>query len=148
MVVAKVARQKLPKRSYQYVAIMEVTCEFDQARVKQWLETQLHDVNAPLSNEDEFKLGTMEQEDKELLLRLLRHYPKLLEPRDGCPSHTTLGVSHEIHTGSEAPIKVRPRRHSHSEQAIIDEQTDKMLLDGVIEVANGAWGFPVVLVRK
>ncbi|KAE8975284.1 hypothetical protein PF011_g24542 [Phytophthora fragariae] len=130
------------------MTIMEVTGEFDQARVKQWLETQLHDENAPLSNESELKLGTMEQEDKELLLRLLRHYPKLLEPRDGCPPQTTLGVSHEIHTGNEPPIKVRPRRHSHSEQAIIDEQTDKMLMDGVIEEANGAWGFPVVLVRK
>ncbi|KAE9296025.1 hypothetical protein PR003_g23855 [Phytophthora rubi] len=37
--------------------IMEVTGEFDQARVKQWLETQLHDENAPLSNEGELKLG-------------------------------------------------------------------------------------------
>ncbi|KAE8968787.1 hypothetical protein PR001_g27690 [Phytophthora rubi] len=127
------------------MTIMEVTGEFDQARVKQWLETQLHDENAPLSNEGDLKLGTMEQEDKELLLRLLRHYPKLLEPRDGCPPQTTLGVSHEIHTGNEPPIKVRPRRHSHSEQAIIDEQTDKMLMDGVIEEANGAWGFPVLL---
>ncbi|KAE9267778.1 hypothetical protein PF008_g31280, partial [Phytophthora fragariae] len=52
------------------MTIMEVTGEFDQARVKQWLETQLHDENAPLSNEGDLKLGTMEQEDKELLLRL------------------------------------------------------------------------------
>ncbi|KAE8953097.1 hypothetical protein PF011_g32508 [Phytophthora fragariae] len=33
------------------MTIVEVTGEFDQARVKQWLETQLHDENAPLSNE-------------------------------------------------------------------------------------------------
>ncbi|KAE8999353.1 hypothetical protein PR003_g20179 [Phytophthora rubi] len=90
----------------------------------------------------------MSDEDKELLMTLLRHYPTLLEPREGCPPMTTLGVEHEIHTGTEAPIKVRPRRHAQQEHETIDEHVEAMLKDGVIEESHGAWGFPVVLVKK
>ncbi|KAE9023029.1 hypothetical protein PR001_g13014 [Phytophthora rubi] len=90
----------------------------------------------------------MSADDKELLLKVLRNYPTLLEPRTGCPPMTTLDVEHEIHTGNEAPIKVRPRRHAHEEQKVIDEQVASMLNDGVIEPSSGVWGFPVVLVKK
>ncbi|GMF26487.1 unnamed protein product [Phytophthora fragariaefolia] len=128
--------------------VMEVTSEFDKERVQRWLQEVKHGGDTPLSNENELAIGEMGAADKQLLLKLLRSYPTLLEPQEGCPPQTTLGVSHEIHTGAEPPIKVRARRHSHTEQAIIDEQIDKMLADGVIEKASGAWGFPVVLVRK
>ncbi|GMF62797.1 unnamed protein product [Phytophthora fragariaefolia] len=127
---------------------MEVTGEFDKERVKRWVQEIKHGGDTPLSNENELAIGEMGAVDKQFLLQLLRIYPTLLEPREGCPPQMTLGVSHEIHTWSEPPIKVRVWRHSHTEQAIIDEQIDKMLVDGVIEEANGAWGFPVVLVRK
>ncbi|KAE8889975.1 hypothetical protein PF005_g20423 [Phytophthora fragariae] len=90
----------------------------------------------------------MSADDKELLLKLLRNYPTLLEPRTGCPPMTTLDVEHKIHTGNEAPIKVRPRRHALEEQKVIDEQVASMLNDGVIEPSSGVWGFPVVLVKK
>jgi len=34
------------------------------------------------------------------------------------------------------------------EDAVVDSNVDKMLGAGVIEAGNGAWGFPVVLVKK
>ncbi|OWZ22374.1 hypothetical protein PHMEG_0002932 [Phytophthora megakarya] len=74
--------------------------------------------------------------------------PNLLECTDGCPPVTTLGVEHEIHTGTTAPTKVRPRRHAYEEHQIIDDNVYSMLKDSVVEKRSGAWGFPVVLVRK
>lgn len=61
---------------------------------------------------------------------------------------TTLGIEHAIHTGSEPPVKVRPRRYARADQEVIDAEVDKMLKDNVIEEGQGAWGFPVVLVKK
>jgi hypothetical protein len=90
----------------------------------------------------------MSEEDKELLLTMLRHYPTLLEPRDGCPPMTTLGVEHEIHTGTEALTKLRARRHVQEEHKVIDANVETMLKDKVIEESNGAWAFAVVLVKK
>ncbi|GMF32601.1 unnamed protein product [Phytophthora fragariaefolia] len=115
--------------------------------VMRWLQ-ELGGEKKPLSNEGDLDVGDMSSEDKELLMTLVRHYPTLLEPREGCPSATTLGVEHEIHIGMEAPIKVRPRRHAQQEHETIDGQVEEMLKNGVIEESHGAWGFPVVLVKK
>ncbi|KAE8974995.1 hypothetical protein PR001_g25837, partial [Phytophthora rubi] len=43
---------------------------------------------------------------------------------------------------------LKRRRQAHAEDAIIEDNVTKMLQAGVIEEGNGAWGFPVVLVRK
>eukprot|EP00644_Phytophthora_capsici_P019121 jgi/Phyca11/132843/e_gw1.239.4.1 len=43
---------------------------------------------------------------------------------------------------------LKRRRQAQAEDAVINENVDKMLKAGVIEEGNGAWGFPVVLVRK
>ncbi|KAE8978307.1 hypothetical protein PR002_g24750 [Phytophthora rubi] len=43
---------------------------------------------------------------------------------------------------------LKRRRQAHAEDAIIEDNVTKMLQAGVIEEGNGAWGVPVVLVRK
>ncbi|KAE9308906.1 hypothetical protein PF008_g20847 [Phytophthora fragariae] len=43
---------------------------------------------------------------------------------------------------------LKRRRQAQTEDAIIEDNVGKMLQAGVIEEGNGAWGFPVVLVRK
>ncbi|GMF43591.1 unnamed protein product [Phytophthora fragariaefolia] len=43
---------------------------------------------------------------------------------------------------------MRRRRQAQTEDAIVDSNVDAMLSAGVIEHGEGAWGFPVVLVRK
>ncbi|OWZ03214.1 Retrovirus Polyprotein [Phytophthora megakarya] len=40
------------------------------------------------------------------------------------------------------------RRHAQAEDRVIEENVEKMLKAGVIEEGDGAWGFPVILVRK
>ncbi|OWZ06106.1 Gag-pol fusion protein [Phytophthora megakarya] len=40
------------------------------------------------------------------------------------------------------------RRHAQTEDRIIEENVEKMLKAGMIEEGDGAWGFPMVLVRK
>lgn len=61
---------------------------------------------------------------------------------------TALDVQHHINTGSAAPIMMKRRRQAQTEDAVIEDNVSKMLQAGVIEEGNGAWGFPVVLVRK
>lgn len=45
-------------------------------------------------------------------------------------------------------MMLRRRRHAQTEYQIIDDNVAKMKAAGVIEESNGAWGFPVVLVKK
>ncbi|ETP43812.1 hypothetical protein F442_09526, partial [Phytophthora nicotianae P10297] len=127
--------------------ILELKGELEPERVNKWLD-EISLRRETLSNEETLTLGDMTNEDRELLLKLLRNYPDLLEPKEGCPPATTLGVEHHINTGNAAPIKMRSRRYSRSEQEVIDKEVGNMLHDGVIEEGTGAWGFPVVLVRK
>jgi hypothetical protein len=43
---------------------------------------------------------------------------------------------------------LRRRRHAVKENEVIDTEVNDMLRDDVIEEGEGAWGFPVVMVRK
>ncbi|GMF58171.1 unnamed protein product [Phytophthora fragariaefolia] len=147
---------KLPSRetlgtwlpSNEEMEVLETTGELDREQVKGWLASIRRAQAEPLSNEKVLELGDMGDEDKELMLNLLRWYPALLEPRKGCPPATTLDIEHEIHTGNEAPIKVRALRHAQLEHEVIDKALDEMLDGGVVEEGHGARGFPVVLVKK
>ncbi|KAE9039954.1 hypothetical protein PR001_g7295 [Phytophthora rubi] len=65
-----------------------------------------------------------------------------------CPPVTELDVQHDINTGNAAPIMMKRRHQAQTEYAVIEDNVAKMLQAGVIEKGNGAWGFPVVLVRK
>jgi len=53
-----------------------------------------------------------------------------------------------IDTGNAVPIMLKQRRQAQMEDTVVDSNVDKMLGAGVIEAGNGAWGFPVVLVKK
>ncbi|GMF47793.1 unnamed protein product [Phytophthora fragariaefolia] len=149
------SKAKLPARealgtwapTTEDMEVMELAGDLTRDGVMPWLR-ELRGEKKPLSNEGDLDVGDMSSEGKELLMTLLRHYPTLLEPRERCPPATTRGVEHEIHTGMEAPIKVRPRRHAQQEHETIDGHVEEMLKDGVIEESHGAWGFPVVLVKK
>jgi len=128
--------------------VLEVTGELDRERVKQWLDQELKGTQRSLRNEADLELGNMEKDDRALMVQMLRCFPTLLEPREGWPPATTLGVEHEIHTGGEPPIQVRPRRHAHEELQVIDKQVDGMRSGGVVKRSHGAWGFPVMLGKK
>ncbi|GMF42816.1 unnamed protein product [Phytophthora fragariaefolia] len=122
--------------------------EFERARVVEWV-TQLRKEDAePLKDEHKLQIGEMELADRDLVLALLRQYSDIVENKEGCPPLSKTGVVHHINTGVAAPIMLRRRRHAVAEHAVIDEEVDTMLRNGVIEEGSGAWGFPVVLVKK
>jgi hypothetical protein len=102
----------------------------------------------PLKNEDQLDIGEMEAADKDLVIALLRQYADITEKKKGCPPLATVKVQHHINTRDAAPIMLRCRRQAVSEYAVIDKNVDEMLEGDVIEPGEGAWGFPVVMVRK
>lgn len=75
-------------------------------------------------------------------------YRHLVKNTGDCPPSTALVVEHPIDTGDAVPIKLKRRRLAQTEDAVVETKVRKMLAAGVIEEANGAWGFPVVLTRK
>ncbi|OWZ16706.1 LOW QUALITY PROTEIN: Retrovirus Polyprotein [Phytophthora megakarya] len=79
------------------------------------------------------------------MIKLLRAYRELTKTCGDCPPSTSVHVTHHIDTGSATPILLRRRRQVHNEDEVIEEH---ILNAVVIEEGNGAWCFPVVLVKK
>ncbi|GMF32679.1 unnamed protein product [Phytophthora fragariaefolia] len=119
----------------------------DPKELDAWLPT-LGDTVTPLANEDEVHVGASEPGTREMVLKLLRAYGGVTASKGGCPPATALPVQHHIDTGTTAPMMQKRRRHAQVEDAIIETSVTTMLQAGVIEEGNGAWGFPVVLVKK
>lgn len=128
--------------------ILSVNGELERARVAEWVATLRKDDAQPLRDEEKLDIGEMETADRDLVIALLRQYADIVEKKEGCPPLSKTGVVHHINTGNAAPIMLRRRRHAVAENAIIDKEVDEMLYNGVIEEGSGAWGFPVVLVKK
>eukprot|EP00644_Phytophthora_capsici_P018996 jgi/Phyca11/132961/e_gw1.282.11.1 len=121
--------------------------ELKSDRVREWLG-KLGDTEKPLDDEDDIQIGVQDKDARDLVIRLLRSYRTLTEAPKDCPPATTLNVEHHIDTGDSRPILMKRRRQAQTEDATINENVETMLKAGVIEESNGAWGFPVVLVKK
>lgn len=128
------------------VEVLELNGALQPERLRDWLNELGKD--EPLENEEEAHIGTKDEDDRTLILRLLRAYRHLVKDTGDCPPSTALEVEHHIDTGDAAPIMLKRRRQAQSEDAVVESNVRKMLAAGVIEEGNGAWGFPVVLVRK
>lgn len=131
----------------QDMEVLELNGALDPKKLEQWL-SELGDCVTPLDNEEEVQIETEDSNARVLMLKLLRAYREVTVSTGDCPPATTLPVEHHIDTGDAAPMMLKRRRHAQAEDAIIEENVRKMLSFGVIEEGNGAWGFPVVLVRK
>ncbi|KAE8983282.1 hypothetical protein PF005_g23143 [Phytophthora fragariae] len=127
--------------------VLALSGALDADKLTEWLAA-LGDSETPLDNDDEVRMGSEDPGDQKLILKLLRAYRRVSEDTSTCPPVTALDVEHHIDTGKEKPIMLKHRRQAHAEDAIIEDNVTKMLQAGVIEEGNGAWGFPVVLVRK
>jgi hypothetical protein len=57
-------------------------------------------------------------------------------------------VCHRMDTGDARPIRQPPRRLPLAKEAEVDDMLDDVKGKGVIEVSEGLWSSPVVLVRK
>ncbi|OWY94685.1 hypothetical protein PHMEG_00035513, partial [Phytophthora megakarya] len=127
--------------------VLEMNGELQRQRLKSWL-SELGNDQDPLENEDDVNICTGDAKAKELVIRLLRSYRNLMNTETACPPATTVNVEHHIGTGNTSPIMLKRRRHAQTEDATVDENVDEMLGAGVVEESDGAWGFPVVLVKK
>ncbi|KAG2946252.1 hypothetical protein PC118_g7455 [Phytophthora cactorum] len=83
-------------------------------------EMELGNVNTPLENEEEVHIGTTDEDGR------------------NSPPPTALDVEHHIDTGNAAPIMLKRRRQAQSEDAVVDDNVNKMLATGAIEEGNGA----------
>ncbi|KAJ0393019.1 hypothetical protein ATCC90586_008609 [Pythium insidiosum] len=117
-------------------------------KVERWIARLQEGKSTQLPNEGDLQLEHLDDGDADLVRRVLRAFPGVLSEATVCPPLTKTGVEHYIPTGTAAPILHRAWRKSVAENAIVDEHVQKMLREGVVEMGNGPWGFPVVLVRK
>ncbi|KAE9265864.1 hypothetical protein PR003_g32322, partial [Phytophthora rubi] len=127
--------------------VLDLEGELSHERITTWL-TEMGDTATPLDNEEEARVGTEDPEGRALVMKLLRVYRQVSASTGDCPPSTALDIEHHIDTGKEAPIMLKRRRQAQTEDAMVEGNVRKMLSAGVIEEGNGAWGFPVVLVRK
>ncbi|KAE8889918.1 hypothetical protein PF001_g26656 [Phytophthora fragariae] len=128
--------------------ILSLNGERERDRVAKWVAALKKDDARPLQDEDKLDIGDMEAADKDLVIALLRQYAGIVEKKPGCPPLAKMNVEHHINTGNTAPIMQRRRRHAVSENLLINKEVDDMLSNQVIEPGEGAWGFPVDIVRK
>ncbi|KAE9301653.1 hypothetical protein PF008_g22691 [Phytophthora fragariae] len=129
------------------VEVLEVNGALRREQMVKWL-SEMGDADTPLDNEDEMKIGMEDDDSRTLVKRLLRAYRRLVTDTGDCPPSTALEVEHHVDTGDAAPIMLKRRRQAQREDAVFESNVNKMLAAGVIEEGNGAWGFPVVLVKK
>lgn len=57
-------------------------------------------------------------------------------------------AQHHIRLTDDMPIKQRYRPRNPAIQAIINQEVDEMLAQGVIEPSHSSWSSPVVIVKK
>ncbi|KAE9357759.1 hypothetical protein PF008_g3016 [Phytophthora fragariae] len=127
--------------------ILAMNGELRIDRLGEWLN-EMGDTATPLENEDEVQIGVDDTGSRNLVMKLLRVYRQLSRNSGDCPPATALDMHHHIDTGDASPIMLKRRRQAQTEDKIIGDNVSQMLNAGVIEEGNGAWGFPVVLVRK
>ncbi|CAF4738552.1 unnamed protein product [Rotaria socialis] len=77
---------------------------------------------------------------------MLHHYYQLFD--DSCLQGITCSPQCAINTHSQAPLAEHPRRVSHLNREIINNEVKKLLANGIIEPSNSPWASPVVIVKK
>ncbi|KAG6594052.1 Gag-pol fusion protein [Phytophthora cinnamomi] len=121
--------------------------ELRRGRIHEWLNG-LGGSDESLEDETNVNIGTKDDASRKLIVRLLRVYRQLTADTGDCPPATVLSTEHHIDTGDAAPFMLKRRRQAQAEDSVIESSVKKMLAAGVIEEGDGAWSFPVVLVRK
>ena len=131
--------------SYQAVEVLEPRESMKGRAVR------TREGSAPLTPEleDLYERGTEElsPSDKGRLRSLLEEFSDIFSS-EGKPLGRTGVVKHTIHTGDHRAIRQPPRRAPLGQESVVQEELEKMLLQGVIESSSSAWASPVVLVKK
>lgn len=127
--------------------LLDISGELNKDCVAQWLN-ELGDTQTPLVNESQVRLEHLDEDQQKLMMKVLRTYRDIVEPKGDCPPEAATGVLHHIDVQGHAPIQLKRRRHSVTEEEVINKEVNMMLDNKVIEPGDGVWGFSVVLVKK
>lgn len=128
--------------------LLEIQGELDHDAVQRWVHVLRKSRTEPLAEEEKLDLGRLTPSQRSLLLALLRCYPELLRVAEGCPPLTKTGVAHHINTEGCGPILSGDCGTLSQRTRRSDAKLRRCCKTGVIERSNGAWRFPVVLVKK
>jgi transposase InsO family protein len=77
---------------------------------------------------------------------MLHTYEQLFD--DSCVKGIHCTPQYAINTGSHSPLAEHPRRTSHLNRQIINEEVKKMFANEIISPSNSPWASPVVIVKK
>jgi transposase InsO family protein len=114
-------------------------------------QQRVSDNHASLTSSTSTFLDSLDLQNSDLTSNESLQLQNLINKYQSCfqdkPGHTSL-TKHHIDTGSTKPIKLRPYRVSPHRQQIITQQIHQMLIDGIIEPANGPYAAPVTLQPK
>ena len=83
----------------------------------------------------------------EILLKLLRQHTEVFVPLSQGLSQTR-AVKYEMRVTSDQPFRLPIYRYSDQKHALIEEQVQEMLADGITEQTSSPYSSPVVLTRK
>lgn len=148
-------RRKLPAREQLGTSIpaadefelLAVDQSLEREQLLEWLKS-LGNTDMPIEDEEKVRVGVESEEDQALVRKLLRAYSDVIRDKGVCPPVAALPIEHHLDTQGHKPLMLKRRRHAQAEYEVINANVEKMKAAGVIEECNGAWGFPVVLVRK
>lgn len=97
--------------------------------------------------ESDINMGSLNDSDKEKLLRLLNNYSHSFA-RDTKDLGCTNLIKMHIHTTTNQPVYCKPYRLSHKESEIVNEKVEDLLEAGIIRESMSEYSSPVVLVKK
>jgi hypothetical protein len=119
-------------------------------RLTEHLTEEDHGKESPLTPPQTIIFNKLEHLQDPIQQRLtkfmLNKYQDLFDTSK--PSVINTSVSHSIQTGNHFPIYHHPRRTSNQMREVIQEETEKMLKNGIIRPSMSPWSSPVVIVRK
>ena len=118
-------------------AIQSVTVDSDLPELPTFLDEHFQRWTADFSDSDKVKVHT-----------LLAQYSSVFSSGEFDVGRTDV-IRHKIPLLEGAsPVKQRPYRHGHVQEAEIERQVEKLKSHDLIEECHGAWSSPVVPVRK
>ena len=91
---------------------------------------------------------TLTDEQRELLLIMLRRNRDAFAPMASAPPPPTLGVSHAIHLMDPSPIKQVPYKLSPVKATFVNDMVQGYLNNKLIVPSSSPWSSPIVVVPK
>jgi hypothetical protein len=111
-------------------------CKDRFSRLPEYLQCLVNNVDPSLS-----------ANEKHQFHELLLEFQDIFMGPDGKLGQTDL-VTHSIDTGDAKPVRLPPRKVPLAQQAVIEQEVEKMHENGIIEPSDSPWSAPICLVKK